>query len=164
MRAEIAAKISDAKMAFEPERVNQSSSSNRDRLSEYFVDACEDLLIAFKGKTSFQFRSYEWVDITRLLDEEELEYSRWRNQLAQDVSAVFRNIQRSRWLYEKRKSHPGYQSIRKELLKIIRSEKDGENTDTEQVFWEIRQYVYRSMKGRDPIPGGPLELQRGGKV
>lgn len=127
-----------------------------DRLREYVVPACEALL---RVQGHFLFKSYEWPEIVKRLDNEERAYGVWREEQAQLEILMNSKPERPVWLYPESRAQPFHRSLRKEL--IIAMRRTFESVRVEQGFWEIRQYVERS--SRPPLPGGPLELQMKGR-
>ncbi len=126
-----------------------------DRLREYVVDPCEDLL---QVKGNFLFKAYDWLEIVNLLDAEETAYRLWKGEQAQLEILLNSKPERPVWLYLEPSAQPVYRPIRKAL--IIAMKRTFVCTDVEQRLWQIRQYVKRSF--HTPLPGGPLELQKRG--
>ena len=135
--------------------VQPQSTDTINRLREYVVDACEDLL---KVQGRFSFKAYDWLEIVKRLDDEERAYRVWREEQAQLEILMNSKPERPVWLYPKPRAQPFYRTLRKQL--IIAMRRTFESASVEQVFWEIRQYVKRS--SRSPLPGGPLKLQKKG--
>ena len=131
-----------------------------DRLREYLIDYSEDFFHEVEG--SYLFKGCDMPEIVRRLDEEEEEYLAWREKQIRSKYPKKSPLQRNKWQYEKRFQQPGYQSYRKYVLKAMR-ESDPEIIfiPEDHKFWELRQYVKRSISS--PLPGGPLELQRAGR-
>ena len=130
------------------------SADPLDRLREYTVDPCED---PFKVKGNFILKAYDWPEIVNRLDEEEKAYRSWKGQEAQLKILMNSKPERPVWLYPEPKVQPFYRSLRKELTIAVER---AEWPESDQLFWEIRQYAKRS--SRSPLPGGPLELQKKG--
>lgn len=130
------------------------SADPLDRLREYTVDPCEDLL---KVKGDFVFKAYDWPEIVNRIDDEEKAYRSWKEQEAQLRILMSSKPERPIWLYPEPKAQPFYRSIWKEL--IIAGER-AEWPKFDQLLWEIRRYAKRSSQSL--LPGGPLELQKKG--